>query len=333
MSQPSVLLVCHAGAGIGLGHLSRCLVVAQALQNAVFWQVNLLIVTNEVISEVTHGFNQVVVHRSSDWVRALLTEQARTKADLVLLDLYQPDCPGDFAIGLRLLRARGCRLVGIDGLYGWADLLHLIYVPSFRIPTGVGAMTVTKVVSGWDCFLLRVTPATHAGVSGRRVLVLTGGSDATGLGASWPSQLDGGLPAHAQIDWVCGPFAAEPCWPRPARLAHRVHRAQPNLNGLMSEVNYAVTLYGVSFFELLCKGLPVVVFSADGSKDQDDLKEIARLQLAMVARDEAEATLQIAALMQDADRAAQLGSRARKQLGDVSGKRLVCELQSVLASA
>ena len=112
-----------------------------------------------------------------------------------------------------------------------------------------------------------------------------------------------------------------------------MYRAKLGLNGLMSEVDYAVTIYGVSFFELLCKGLPVVVFSPYGGKDHDDLNELARLKLAVVVQDEVEATVRIAQLMQDTDQAALLASRARTQLGDVSGKRLLRELQELLTNA
>ena len=59
MNQTRVLkalVVCHAGEGLGLGHLTRALVVARALQKEIGAQVKLLIQGDVVLIEANDRF-------------------------------------------------------------------------------------------------------------------------------------------------------------------------------------------------------------------------------------------------------------------------------------
>lgn len=101
----------------------------------------------------------------------------------------------------------------------------------------------------------------------------------------------------------------------------------------MQASNYAVTVFGVSFFELIYLGIPTVVFSPYGDKDDSELEALAKAGVAVVARDEREATDQLCALMRDDLLATQLSLRAREHLNTPGGRRLCLEIVKLLHPA
>ncbi|OFZ97453.1 MAG: hypothetical protein A3H35_11915 [Betaproteobacteria bacterium RIFCSPLOWO2_02_FULL_62_17] len=88
----------------------------------------------------------------------------------------------------------------------------------------------------------------------------------------------------------------------------------------MADANYAVTIYGVSFFELLHYGVPTVVFSPYDGKDDAELAIIAALRVALVATGETDAVGKLNKLMADHELAASLSRRARQRMS-VLGRR------------
>ena len=96
------------------------------------------------------------------------------------------------------------------------------------------------------------------------------------------------------------------------------HQSPQGLDELMVSANYAITVFGVGFFELLHYGVPTVVFSPYGSKDDEELAGIAREGIARVATNEVAAVAELKALIVDNTLASSL-SRCAKQKLSVSG--------------
>lgn len=326
----NVLLVCHAGLGVGLGHLARELVAARALNARLGARVRLLIQGDGVdwkdLSDIPHHF--IGAHESlSRWIGAA---QAEHGFDVVLFDLHPRRVPEDFSDLLSALGAAGCKRVSVDGLLAHRPQLDLIFTPSFHFAPPPDLKDGAPIVFGWDCFLLNVREAPRDWQPGNRVLALTGGSDATGLGQTWPSLLDDTLPPHVELHWVTGPFSMPPCWPEAPRIRLQKHQAPAGLGPLMQASHYAVTVFGVSFFELLYLGIPTVVFSPYGDKDNLELDGVARSGAALVARDEREATRRLTDLMHDDALARQLSQRARALLGARGADRLCAEIAALM---
>jgi spore coat polysaccharide biosynthesis predicted glycosyltransferase SpsG len=166
---------------------------------------------------------------------------------------------------------------------------------------------------------------------GKRVLVLTGGSDATGLGEVLPTLLDSELPAGTELHWVTGPYARQPVLPASPRLSIDNHRAPSDLNDLMAHASYALTVYGVSFYELLYYGAPTVVFSPYGNKDDEELGTIAREAVALRAADEVDGVAKLKRLMADDALAESLSRRARLKLSVPGGRKLAHAVAQLLA--
>lgn len=317
----TILVACHAGPGVGLGHLTRSLRVASALRTGLRVDVELLIHGPVFAHDGLQPFHH----------RFVATHEAMAAAldgpDIVLLDLMPGREPGNLAELLARRRRCGRRTVAIDGLLQHRSALDLIFLPSFRFTPPADLSDGAIILFGWDCLLLdaprQVAPWMANAAVERRVLVLTGGSDASGLGLTWPALLDADLPADTRLDWVTGPFAPPPCWPGQPRLSAIEHRSPSGLASLMQASRYATTVFGVSFFELLSHGIPTVVFSPYGDKDAAALAGLAEAKVALVARDARDATTMLAALMRNDAQAEQLSRNALDKLSAHGGERLV----------
>ena len=328
---PKVLVVCHAGAGIGLGHLMRSLVAARALRDCLGFHVVLIVQGTDIDSSLCSEFDHTCLSPSADLIVAITAHVKKTTIQVLLLDLFPLQVPATLAEALTVWRRGGCKVVAIDGLLPLRDLLDLIFLPSFRCPPLEPSTSVTPVVYGWDCLLLNVDEAPAAGPHGILVLILTGGSDSTNLGRTWPTLLDRLLPVRSEVHWVTGPFATSPHLPDIRRLTWHEHVAPRDLKHLMSRANFAVTVFGVSFFELLHYGVATVVFSPYGLKDQSELDAMSTSGMALVADDYCDATTRLLELMNNENLAMKLSVQARATLRMPGTMRLCSEVKALIS--
>lgn len=85
------------------------------------------------------------------------------------------------------------------------------WVPSFYIRPELAEQK--QNLFGWERFLLARPKISTSWTPGLDLCVLTGGSDAFGLGQIWPDLLDQFLPEKVRIHWIRGPYAKEPRLP------------------------------------------------------------------------------------------------------------------------
>jgi spore coat polysaccharide biosynthesis predicted glycosyltransferase SpsG len=325
----NALIVCHAGVGLGLGHLTRSLVVARALHQELGADVHLLIQGDPVRRADLDEFEHHFLGGGENLLHAIKRQARHVDAQVVILDLHPRLVPADVGGLLEELRQGGCKVVSVDGLVNHRGKLDLVFIPSFHFSPPEALVGAAPTLFGWDCYLLNVKRAPMEWKPGGQVLALTGGSDATGLGKTLPTLLDEALPGGTELHWVTGPYAEGPVWPASPRLRMLNHQSPSGPDDLMAEANYAVTVYGVSFFELLYYGVPTVVFSPYGDKDDAELFAIANERVAVVAQDAVDAVGKLKELMEDRKLAASLSRHARRRMSALGGQkfaRAVAEL-------
>lgn len=323
-----VLIVCQAGEGIGLGHFSRCLVVAKSLEKRFKAEVHWLIQGNPFEREDLNKFPHRFSPPDQDLTKQLVSQ---TRVDLVFLDLQTQLVPSEIGLAIRTLRELGSIVVAIDGLLKYRSELDLIFIPSFQFNPPKDLTAGAPIVFGWDCFLLDNQFQPMPWKQGNRVLALTGGSDVTQLGRNWPTLLDKSLPIDSELHWVRGPFSPAPTFPAEPRIKMIEHVSPNGLGSLMRQSNYAVTVFGVSFFELLYLGIPTVVFSPYAKKDDAELTSIAAAGVALVAKDEKEATRLLAELQSDDILAEDIAARAVSTLHLSGVERLCAEIKILIS--
>ena len=324
----NALLVCHAGAGLGLGHLSRALVVAATLRDQFGANVHLLIQGDSVQRADLNTFQHQFIEFEVDLLATTRKHIHKHTADVVVFDLHPRYVPTDMGVFLEDVRYDGVKVISVDCLVHHQYNLDLVFIPSFRFSPLNELRGLAPVRFGWDCYLLNVHRRPVPWKPGRKVLTLSGGSDATGLGKTLPTLLHNTLPAETELHWVTGPYAPQPIWPVTPHFTMVNHQSPAGLDDLMVNINYAVTPYGVSFFELLYYGVPTVVFSPYGNKDDAELSEIAVEGVALVAKDEVEAVAMLKSLMADDTLATSLSLQARRKLSVAGAQTLV---QSIAA--
>jgi spore coat polysaccharide biosynthesis predicted glycosyltransferase SpsG len=330
MKQPlRCLVVCQAGEGVGLGHLMRSLVAARSLQKIIQADIHFLVQCDALDPYILGEFVVDIISKNEDLALALQSTANTFNPDVVVMDLFGPWVPQNFSNALQVLQKR-VKLVAIDALAGCSSFIDLLFIPSFLQPKDAEQLPANTVF-GWDCFLLNVHGSQKAPVAEPRVLVLTGGSDATGLGQTWPALLNNALSGEALVDWVTGPYAKTPLWPTNPKIQIQNHLAPKGLGGLMHQASFALTVYGVSFYELLYLGIPAVVFSPYGAKDHRELDAVHQKGIALVANDEAHAVQLLTKLMSNPALAKTLSLQARETLSKPGGQRLALEITKLLS--
>lgn len=311
-----------------MGHFSRASRIAAALESQLNFTVEIYVV-------VPHGEHGTHYFGGAKLLSPLLPLRREIFNDGGAIDLFVVDVPpyqvsDNLKDCLVAARAADATIVSVDNL----DLgchVDLVFLPTFRQPnTKANTVQQALLVYGWDCFLLDENTEPIHWQPGQRVLALTGGSDATNLGRHWPALLATSLPGTTELNWVTGPFAQAPVFPKTPRIRMTQHVAPNGLQHLMSTTNYAITVYGVSFFELLQHGVPTVVFSPYGHKDDLELQEIEREGLAIVASDEVDATDKLIALMANEELAHRLSVSAKERLRSRGVDRLCSEVKLLL---
>lgn len=326
-----VLIVSQTGPGIGLGHLTRCLALAKALQDQHFAGVQLLIqgpsVSKSGLNLIPHQF----IPTTEDLTEAIRREHALKSPQVIILDLHAEHFPQKLQLLLKKLGQQKVIRVGIDSLQHFKDDLDLICLPGFHAPPGtLAACAPTPIRYGWPYYLIEGSAVGKPWFPGNQLIVLTGGSDITGLSQTLPQQLDLTLPADTIIHWVRGPYAAAPCLPEQPRLAWLIHDAPQELAHLMAQANYALTIYGVSLFELLQRGIPSVVFSPYGERDKTEMPALIAANVAIVRPDPASALSALNDLMNAPENARQLAARGPEHVDGLGPARLAKDIFALL---
>ena len=325
----NVLMVCHAGVGLGLGHLTRSLVVAKALQLNFDACVQFIIQGEAFTQSDLEQFNYRFISLEQNISLIIESISEIDALNIVLLDLHPKYVPENFGAMLTNIRTSGCKIVAIDGLLEYRSVLDLIFIPSFQFTPPANLDDGAPIIFGWDCFLLNVQGESVDWTSGPNVLALTGGSDATELGETWPIILDQILSDGTELHWVTGPFSRPPRVPISPRINIHNHESPNGLGCLMQASNYAITVFGVSFFELLFYGIPTIVFSPYGGKDDLQLKEIAKAGIAMVARNEVDATNMLVDLMSNESYSRKMSRNSREILNTLGSTKLCHEISAL----
>ena len=326
----SVLLVCHVNAEIGIGHLSRLLALAQALRKDNNVIPELLIFGNLFKKGELANFN---VHTFSLTVNFVTTVENILKAhnfDAIIFDLHPGHNINNLGEFFVQLKQRNIRLISVDSLVEYCNILDLIWIPSFNFNCSSYPDCTSILKSGWDSFLIQKRLQHKDWSPGSKVLILTGGSDVSNLGKTLPVQLDELLDKNIELHWVKGPFSDTPNLPKKCRLNWTIHNAPAYLDELIVKSDYVMTVFGVSFFEVLQYGIPTVVFSPYGNKDNNELDALSEEGVAMVVNNSKLAINGLIELMNNDWLAKECSMNALKKMTINGAQNLSKEIYSLI---
>ena len=309
-----ILLVCYISHKIGLGHLSRLLALAQTLKKdkkiiPEFLIFGDLTKKDEIESFVVHNFS--IEDDFSQTIKSLLQNN---NFRALVIDIYHSHNLSNLHNLFIQLKQQKILIISIDTLLEHCDILDLIWIPSFNFDISKYNHCKSILRSGWDTYLIQKRLNHKKWRPGSKILVLTGGSDVLNLGKILPIQLDSILDKNSEVHWVKGPLSDDPKLPEKQKLKWIFHDAPQQLDEIIVQSNYVLTVFGVTFFEVLQYGIPTVVFSPYDIKDDKDLKALSNEDVAIVSNNSRSAIKELSNLMADDKLANKLSINALKKL-------------------
>ncbi len=238
----SFLLVPAGGGGEGIGHLSRCIRLAGRLGSGVTLLASRLNAASRALLRGAAGGSG---RKGSLKLTSGLPPGARW--DLIVLDGRRTSHDD-----LALLQRRGPVVCLDEG--GEARDYSSYLVDTLPGPPGrSGANVSSPAYLDLPPRARRRPPA-----SIRRVLLSFGGEDREGLTVKLLDALiAGGLFSPSQITIVEGPLFRTRQWPPGMRVLRRITRLAP----LLSQHDLVFTHFGMTCFESLASGVPVILFN------------------------------------------------------------------------
>jgi len=300
-----ILFLTQIKKEIGLGHLSRSISLANMLfdeKSKSKNKINFIVQGDKIENKIEKKFSKKFIGFNENLIEIILNKKLFNSADAVVLDFHEDYIPKNFLLLIKELKNNNIKIFTIDSFYKYIKYINLIIVPSFYIsPYKKKLLKIhNNILFGWDCFLIdmasKIQPTKP---KERNILVLTGGSDINNFASTLPVIIDKYLKERIKIKWVVGPFSPEPIFPANSNVEFISYKNQKTLNNLMCKASFALTLYGVSFYELLYFQVPTVVFSPYGHQDAHELREIKKEKLAIVALNEIDAVKKLNCLISD----------------------------------
>jgi UDP-2,4-diacetamido-2,4,6-trideoxy-beta-L-altropyranose hydrolase len=321
---PRVTFLTEAGCGPGLGHVRRCVALGIAAAD-LGARVRVLVAGDVPPEPLRDGRLKL---EPCEWIKALdvgCDALDHGPADVVIVDSYAAT-----ETFLARLGARVPCAVLIDDLADRPTPVDVVVNGGFH----AGRLTYrgkpdTVYLLGPRYVLLDSAFAdplsrASAGVV-RRVLVTLGG-DAPGELLEAVIDAVGRASPEAQLDVVVGPFTA---WKSEDRDRVRVHRGLSSLRALMLAADLAVTAGGMTLYECLASGTPIVALPiADNQRPN-----VASLGTAGLLIDGGPSLERaIRRLIEDADLRATMSRRGRDVVDGAGARRVASEIQRIAAA-
>lgn len=324
------LFLISAGKAAGLGHLSRALVAAHTLKkNLENIEISFITVGEQIPKGLMSDFDCISINTLD--VDFIKNEFLRLPPNLLIIDVYKQELDQKFKPLICKLRSKGVKVVAIDGLSGFEHEIDLIYIPSFyNKKSAMIDGQKAKTIYGWECFLLHEASVDKkTSNTNTRILVLTGGSDVNGLGKIWPRLLNElNIDEPVTIDWVVGPYSEMPQIPMNAKYKFKIHQSPSGLGDLMKNADFALTLYGVSFFELLRCRVPTVVYV--GKSKTFETEALKEEMVAVVAEELHQAVELLRDLILDKEKSNNLSHNGWRRLKKANGHKFALEIMKLL---
>ncbi|MCA1907408.1 MAG: hypothetical protein LDL39_03510 [Magnetospirillum sp.] len=257
-----VALHADAGAGIGLGHVSRCTGLALALRRHGIMPVMLNAAGTPLTAHYSaHALAEL---RCDTTIASLCQALHRVGAKALVADSYRLD---------RLALRDACadvKLVWFDDTASQplaADVVVNGSPAAVTLPYDLPAGCFGLLGAAYQVVRPGILAHDRLGEV-RRLLVTYGGADPKGVGP----RLAALLPDHVAIDFIVGPFADIP-----SNLPPNVtlHKAPTDLLGLIDRADLALCAGGQTLFEMAAAKLPSIAIGI-GEDQRPNLETLSR---------------------------------------------------------
>jgi spore coat polysaccharide biosynthesis protein SpsF len=264
---------CDASKEIGLGHLVRCLALADALRDEQGFGVTFVTRCSEIAAKMVaeNGHRHIELKQSSDSWEQLEALLLSRKPDVLVLDVRE-DLPRTRLESLR--DSTSLLVVDIDDVEEKrlaCDLSFNPPAPQYAHLDWTGMRG--RYFTGWEWVLLRrqfhvahlqKTTALKAPTAQPRLLVTMGGSDPAGMtlkAARALREVRGDFHAIFVLGAAFHHEAAFAATMEEAPFSFEVRRSVADMASLMASVDAALACFSVTAYELAAIGVPAIFLS------------------------------------------------------------------------
>lgn len=320
----SVLIYTQANKTIGIGHLRRMLHLATALREHYSYGVHIAIEGDPIeiigLQEVNHTW----LSNSLPVVPQLESIYVKQKPNVVILDWKYYSNPIQLKEWLKGLGENKTARIAIDGLFDFDSVIDHFHIPSFHCSTVTSESLRSKLSHGWDNYLLPASHANKPSLSApNRLLVMTGGSDPSGLARTLPGHIDKHFSdKELRVSWIQGPYAKPPLIPDDTPHKWTVSHNPNNLSEIVSHCDFAITVYGLTFFELLKSGIPCITFDPHGAATSEEWSLLQKENVAILTENAKEAARKLKLIINDWELSREMGDKAAEMLSSGGAAKL-----------
>ena len=313
-----VSLYCHVSKDIGTGHLKRCALIAEALQEqlGLGTQINVKGIPNSL-----PWLQSSVIWFDDD--TQLLTKMQQDENPLFILD-FHPNFIDMRALERSCInsQAQGKRLLALDKLSALLRNIDKLFIPGFY-----SRIRDPKISFGWQNYLFSPVASCK---KKQQVLILTGGSDALDYGQSLPHLLEQAIKPNWQYIWVRGPLAREPKINEKSII--QTYLNPNNLPQLIAESSIILSCYGLSFFESIAAQAATILLPVKHLCEQSELDALTAYEYCLVTTSLSEAVFRLERLQDNVEVRSQLIDKASKVFADIKGmSKLLTTVSELLA--
>ena len=319
-------LIAQSGSKTGLGHVKRCITLYHFLKSNTSLNPLFYVFSHEIINLNLDIKDYTYIYQEINF-EILIKNLFDKKRQIFIFDLNEQEFSLEFTFFLKNLKtSQNTLIVSIDSLLSYKNLIDYYFIPSFYYSEKLKNLDKKKLSFGWDHYLINnnFSPEIKT-FKLKKLLILTGGSDVSNLGEKLPVKIDEIIDIKCDINWVIGPFAKTPEYYNINKHNWSFQKSLKNLDHLYQFSNYAISVYGVSFFELMYYGVPTVVFSPYGNKDLNELNQISKLGIAIVAFDYIDAVNKLNHLLNNDELSRSMSNKA-KSIFSKNGSNTFLEL-------
>jgi len=276
----TAVIRCDASAEIGLGHIIRCLALAEVLRDEQSFGITFVTAASDVASRfiAEHRHSHVTLDSAQEPWPQLEAHLVETKPDLLVLDV-RDGVPRDVVAGIR--QRTNILTVSIDDPEDKRLACDLLFYPP--VPQ-VERMEWTELhgerLAGWDWVLLRrqfhaahakkvQSNATHG--EKLNLLVTMGGSDPAGMTLKAARALKN-VSSDFHVIFVLGAaFCHEPAFQEElatANYSYEIQRTVTAMGELMLRADAALACFSVTAYELATVGVPSIFLAL--SEDHEE---------------------------------------------------------------
>lgn len=292
MTRYSIAILSTCSSDVGLGHLMRCYKLATFLVDHPDYDVSL-----HIAGELPKDYKLELISVSSisPSLKNSIAQLLERDIDVIILDVHDLYIDRNFKKLLKQIKKSKVKIISIDNLHIFQRYIDVLYYPSFSVSEEIIKLCAQKAKFGWDCYFLKPSRR-EIRKSSKHVLLTAGGTDLENIGPRILTNLTISDWPDTYFTYIQGPYSTPVKKENYSRLNLRIVKSPAGIENFILKTDIGVTLYGVTFFEMIFNETVTILYIPKNSKDYSISLDLKNLKICSVVNEIEDITLEISKL-------------------------------------